>query len=78
MKNNNNEYDYKRSEYDDKIQDIKRRKRQLHQINDPALKKKIRKDLKIEQRGAKRSDKGLLNIYIKEELYNYEQRKKDN
>ena len=73
----NNDYDYKRTEYDDKIQDIKRRKRQLHQLDDPILKKKIKKDLKTEQRGAKRSDRNKCKEYIKDEIQNYKNNKEE-
>ena len=41
----------------DKIQDIKKRKRSLNRLNDPFLKKKIKKDLKTEYRSVKRSEK---------------------
>lgn len=58
--------------YDNKIQDIKERKRKLHLLQDPELKKKIRKDLKREQRAAKRSMKNNLKQYIKAEIDKYD------
>jgi hypothetical protein len=53
---------------DDKIQDIKKRKRALHKLIDPNLKKQIRKDLKREYRSVKRSEKNQLREWIKSEL----------
>lgn len=56
--------------YDDKIQDIKKRKRSLAMLIDPDMKKKIRKDLKREQRAAKRAMKQNTAKFIKEEIEN--------
>ncbi len=53
---------------DDKIQDIKKRKRALHKIIDPNLKKQIKKDLKREYRASKRSEKNHLREWIKDEI----------
>lgn len=56
--------------YQDKVQDIKKRKRELHHIQDPELVKKMKKDLKREQRAAKRSEKFCLKEQIKKEIEN--------
>jgi len=61
--------------YENKIQDIKNRKRKLHLILDPAIKKKARKDLKREQRAAKHSEKNNLKEYIKAEIEKYNEEK---
>lgn len=53
---------------DDKIQDIKKRKRALHKLIDPNLKKQIKKDLKREYRASKRSEKNHLREWIKDEI----------
>lgn len=55
--------------YQDKVQDIKKRKRQLHIIQDPELVKKMKKDLKREQRACKRAEKQFLKEQIKKEIY---------
>jgi predicted secreted Zn-dependent protease len=55
----------------DKIQDIKKRKRNLRMLQDPELKKKIKKDLKREYRSVKRSEKQNVEKHIKEEILNY-------
>ena len=54
--------------YEEKVQSIKKRKRALRFIQDPNMVKKIKKDLKREQRGAKRSEKHELREWIKNEL----------
>ena len=54
--------------YEEKVQSIKKRKRSLRFIQDPNMVKKIKKDLKREQRGAKRSEKHELREWIKNEL----------
>jgi predicted secreted Zn-dependent protease len=54
--------------YEEKVQDIKKRKRALRFIQDPNMVKKIKKDLKREQRGVKRSEKHELREWIKNEL----------
>jgi hypothetical protein len=59
--------------YEEKIQDIKKRKRSLKMLMDPDLKKKIRKDLTKEKRSAKHSEKQTLKKYINEEIDNYVQ-----
>ena len=61
------EYNLK-TEYEEKVQDIKRRKRALRNIEDPKKVKKIKEDLKREQRGAKRSERKNVNDYIKQEI----------
>lgn len=58
----------------DKIQDIKKRKRSLEKLIDPNLKKKIRKDLKREYRSVKRSEKQNIDKYIKQEIGKYEEK----
>ncbi len=62
------EFDIERSEYDDKVEEIRKEKRKLRDIQEPGLVKKIKKDLKVKQRAAKRGERGLLNIYLKEEI----------
>jgi hypothetical protein len=53
---------------DEKIQDIKRRKRRLKLLQDPELVKKSKRDLKREYRGVKRSEKNFLKEWIKKEI----------
>jgi hypothetical protein len=72
------EFDLERSEYDDKVEEIRKKKRKLRDIQEPGLVKKIKKDLKAEQRAAKRGERQLLNIYLKEEIDKYESGKNDN
>lgn len=55
----------------DKIQDIKKRKRNLGMLQDPELKKKIKKDLKREYRAVKRSEKQNIEKHIKDEINKY-------
>jgi len=52
---------------DEKIQDIKRRKRRLKLLQDPELVKKSKRDLKREYRSVKRSEKNFLREWIKNE-----------
>lgn len=54
--------------YDQKLESIKKRKRKLYLIEDPKMRKKIKADLKREQRGAKRSEKNSLKLRIEEEI----------
>lgn len=54
--------------YEDKVRDIKKRKRALRFIQDPNMVKKIKKDLEREKRGVKRSEKHQLKEWIKKEL----------
>ena len=54
--------------YEDKVDDIRRRKRNLRNIEDPKLVKKMKGDLKREQRGAKRAERQNLDIFLKEEI----------
>ena len=56
---------------EEKIQDIKKRKRSLHKLIDPNMKKQIRKDLKREYRASKRSERNNLKEWIKQEIDNY-------
>lgn len=52
----------------DKIQDIKKRKRKLKMLQDPSLVKKIKSDLKREYRATKRSEKNYLKEWIKKQI----------
>lgn len=54
--------------YEDKVESIRKRKRNLHRIEDPKMRKKIKADLKREQRGAKRSEKNSLKKWIEKEI----------
>lgn len=65
------EFDIERNGYEEQIQSIKKRKRGLKMLQDPEMIKRIKKDLKREQRGAKRSDKNALREWIKEEIDNF-------
>jgi len=56
--------------YEEKVESIRKRKRNLHKVEDPKMRKKIKADLKREQRGAKRSEKNSLKIWIKNEIEN--------
>jgi hypothetical protein len=65
------EFDIERSVYDEKIQDIKKKKRSLKKLQDPEMIKRIKKDLKREQRNAKHSEKNELREWLKDEVRNY-------
>lgn len=54
--------------YDQKLQTIKNRKRKLNIIEDPKMRKRIKADLKREQRGAKRAEKQNLKKWIDNEI----------
>jgi hypothetical protein len=54
--------------YDKKIQSIKKRKRKIKLIEDPKMRKKIRDDLKREQRASKRGVKQSLKKWIDNEI----------
>lgn len=54
--------------YEEKVQDIKRRKRNLAQIMDYTVIKKMKRDLKIEQRAAKRAEKNYLKKWLNKEI----------
>ena len=71
MKKKNKEFDIERSEYDDKVEEIRKKKRKLRDIQEPGLVKKIKKDLKAEQRAAKRSEKQDLRNYLKDQINKY-------
>jgi hypothetical protein len=60
--------------YDKKLQSIKKRKRKVHLIQEPNVRKRIKADLKREQRGAKRAERRNINIYIEKEIENYYER----
>jgi hypothetical protein len=53
---------------EDKIQDIKQRKRDAEKIKDPFLKKKAKEDLNREYRNSKRSEKNYFKRWLKDEL----------
>ena len=50
--------------YDKKLESIKKRKRKVYLIEDPNMRRKIKADLKREQRGAKRTVKNSLKKWI--------------
>lgn len=54
--------------YEQKIESIKKRKRKLHLILEPSMRKRIKEDLKREQRGAKRSNKNSIKTWINNEI----------
>jgi hypothetical protein len=54
--------------YQEKIQDIKKRKRKLRHVQDSKIVKKMKKDLKVEQRSYKRAEKQHLQNYINEKI----------
>jgi hypothetical protein len=62
------EKDWTKDNLTDKIEDIKDRKRKLRHVQDPSLVKKIKKDLKREYRGAKRSEKNKFKKWIDDEI----------
>jgi hypothetical protein len=67
----NKEFDIERTSYDDKVEEIRKKKRQLRNIQEPGLVKKMKRDLKAEQRAAKRSNKNALRNYLKDQINNY-------
>ena len=69
--NNDKDFDITRIEYDEKIQSIKKRKRNLKMLQDPDMIKRIKKDLEREKRAAKRGDKNNVKKYIKNEIEKY-------
>lgn len=54
--------------YDQKLESIKKRKRKVYLIEDPKMRKRIKADLKREQRGAKRTEKNSLKKWINNEI----------
>lgn len=54
--------------YNQKLESIKNRKRKVHLIQEPNVRKRIKADLKREQRGAKRSEKNSLKKWIEDEI----------
>lgn len=52
----------------DKIGDIKKRKRALRHIQDSGLVKKMKKDLKKEYRSAKHSERNEMKKWLKDEV----------
>ena len=71
MSKKKKEFDIERSEYDEKVEEIRKKKRKLRDIQEPGLVKKIKKDLKSEQRAAKRSERNNLKNYIKDQIDKY-------
>jgi hypothetical protein len=55
-------------EFDDKVKNIKKRKRSLDKLTDPFLKKKIKKDLNNEYRSSKRSEKNEIKQWMKDQI----------
>lgn len=54
--------------YDQKLESIKKRKRKVYLIDDSKTRKRIKADLKREQRGAKRSVRNSLKEWIQNEI----------
>lgn len=54
--------------YEQKIESIRKRKRKLHLILEPKVRKRIKDDLKREARGAKRAEKQSLEKFIESEI----------
>jgi hypothetical protein len=54
--------------YDQQVESIRKRKRNLHYITEPKVRKRIKADLKREQRGAKHSEKNSLKSWIDREI----------
>lgn len=54
--------------YEQKLESIKKRKRKVYLIEDPKMRKRIKADLKREQRGAKRTEKSSLKKWINNEI----------
>ena len=63
--------------YEEKVESIRKRKKFVHRIEDPKMRKKIKADLKREQRGAKRAERRNINIYIEKEVENYYEKFED-
>lgn len=69
------EFDIERSEYEEHVQDIKKRKRRLKILQDSVLIKKIKSDLIREKRSAKRSERSKLRAYLKEQVNKFSDEK---
>lgn len=54
--------------YEDKVEEIRKKKRKLRHIQDPKKVRLIKDDLKREQRAAKRSSKHHLKEWIKSQI----------
>ncbi len=54
--------------YEDKLESIKKRKRKVYLIQDTKARKKIKDDLKREQRAGKRAEKQNLKKWIESEI----------
>lgn len=68
----NKEFDINRKGYDEEIEKIRKEKRKLRDIQEPWLVKKKKHELRVKQRGAKRSEKQELNKYLKEQVMDSE------
>lgn len=55
----------------EKIESIRKRKRIVSRMEDTSLRRKLKGELKREQRAAKRSNRQYNNIYIKDEISKY-------
>ena len=53
--------------FEEKVEDIKKRKRALRHVQDASMVKKMKKDLKIEYRSAKHAEKNEVKKRIKKE-----------
>lgn len=54
--------------YEQQVESIRKRKRKLHYIIEPKVRKRMKADLKREQRGAKRSEKNSLKSWIDRDI----------
>lgn len=54
--------------YEQKVDSIRKRKRKLYLVEDPRVRKRLKDDLKREQRGAKRAERQYTNKLIEEEV----------
>jgi hypothetical protein len=54
--------------YNQKIESIRKRKRKLYLVEDPRVRKRIKEDLKREQRGVKRAERQYVDKLINEEV----------
>ena len=62
MAKNKKEFDIERSEYDDKVEEIRKEKRKLRDIQEPGLVKKIKKDLPENNHGSTLCHKASLSF----------------
>ena len=54
--------------YEQKVESIRKRKRKLYLVLEPKVRKRLKDDLKREQRAAKRSSKNSLKKFIDNEI----------